>query len=268
MMDSVCQVNADARVYDATIGRFTSVDPLLKPFDGQNFDGYGYVGNNPLSRTDPTGMLACGEDYVDPVTHLEEVRDCANAEPPIPNPEPTGISGGLRPHPIVFHPPTPKKPIPKPKPNDPVCLRVRAYIGIEKMGSRLQAIGSGAMLGGYGVRTVGGIVSGAVIGAGGGPEDPLADAGAVAVYGGFNSIATPMISRGGQIAAAGTAIAGGAAAGLSDLGYQRDAINTAVETWSDTYLGVIAPYVDNTIIDPALNGLEDAVKVPNPQACH
>ena len=158
-------------------------------------------------------------------------------------------------------------------PEDPnskmgICLRVRAYIGIEKLGARMQALGSGAIIGGYGVRALGGIVGGVVVGAGGGPEDPLADAGAVAVYGGFNAVATPLITRGGQLAAGGTAIAGGAAAGLSGLGYQRDAINTAVETWSDTYLGAIAPYVDQNLVDPALNSAENAVGMPNPEACH
>ena len=49
------------------------------------------------------------------------------------------------------------------------------------MGVRMQAIGSAAMIGGYGVRGLGGLVGGAVVGAGGGPENPLADAGGLAV---------------------------------------------------------------------------------------
>jgi RHS repeat-associated protein len=76
MMDAVCQVNANARVYDATLGRFTSVDPMLNVYDGQNLNGYGYVGNNPLSMTDPSGMDDC---LPDPNPQIEAV--CVTAKP-------------------------------------------------------------------------------------------------------------------------------------------------------------------------------------------
>ncbi len=41
-----------ARYYDSTIGQFTSADTVL---DGLN--RYGYVGGNPISRTDPSGHV-------------------------------------------------------------------------------------------------------------------------------------------------------------------------------------------------------------------
>ncbi len=56
MLDSVCEINANARIYDPTIARFMSADSIVSdPFDGQAFNRYSYVNNRPLSVTDPTG---------------------------------------------------------------------------------------------------------------------------------------------------------------------------------------------------------------------
>ena len=66
-----------ARYYGSSMGRFMSPDPLpwihwqrgneddQNRFEGfianpQNFNMYSYVLNNPLNKTDPTGMNACG----------------------------------------------------------------------------------------------------------------------------------------------------------------------------------------------------------------
>ena len=46
------------RWYDPEIGRFISEDPI--GFAGGDINLYGYVGNNPLSFTDPSGNYACG----------------------------------------------------------------------------------------------------------------------------------------------------------------------------------------------------------------
>ena len=43
-----------ARMYDPNLGRFISEDPI--GFDGGDFNLYGYVRNNPISRTDPMGL--------------------------------------------------------------------------------------------------------------------------------------------------------------------------------------------------------------------
>ncbi|MFV0326925.1 MAG: RHS repeat-associated core domain-containing protein, partial [Bacteroides xylanisolvens] len=43
-----------ARYYESAIGRFTTVDPLAEKY--YSISPYVYVGNNPIIRTDPTGM--------------------------------------------------------------------------------------------------------------------------------------------------------------------------------------------------------------------
>ncbi|TVT44607.1 type IV secretion protein Rhs [Amycolatopsis rhizosphaerae] len=52
-----------ARKYDAATGRFISVDPILDVADPQSMTGYGYADNNPVSGSDPSGLLmidGCG----------------------------------------------------------------------------------------------------------------------------------------------------------------------------------------------------------------
>ena len=47
----------NGRVYDPLAGRFLSRDPIIDGFDNsQGSNGYGYVWNNPLNRTDPSGF--------------------------------------------------------------------------------------------------------------------------------------------------------------------------------------------------------------------
>lgn len=49
-------VNMRGRMYDPQAGRFLSRDPLVvDPLDGQDFNRYSYVSNNPLSMIDPSG---------------------------------------------------------------------------------------------------------------------------------------------------------------------------------------------------------------------
>ncbi|MEE2042212.1 RHS repeat-associated core domain-containing protein [Nocardiopsis tropica] len=45
-----------ARAYDAAIGRFISVDPVLDLTDPQQMHGYAYANNNPVTYTDPDGL--------------------------------------------------------------------------------------------------------------------------------------------------------------------------------------------------------------------
>jgi RHS repeat-associated protein len=47
----------EARYYGSSMGRFMSPDPMGgHPEDPQTLNKYSYVANNPLIRTDPTGL--------------------------------------------------------------------------------------------------------------------------------------------------------------------------------------------------------------------
>jgi RHS repeat-associated protein len=63
MPDGLCLVNMNARIYDPAIGRFMSPDDVIPDlYNGQSFDRYTYVSDNPLSYTDPTGHAQTGND--------------------------------------------------------------------------------------------------------------------------------------------------------------------------------------------------------------
>lgn len=58
MLDTVQLVHMRGRVYDPVIGRFLSADPVIGDLaDSQQVNPYAYVGNRPLSYTDPTGRF-------------------------------------------------------------------------------------------------------------------------------------------------------------------------------------------------------------------
>ncbi|MGK5519424.1 RHS repeat-associated core domain-containing protein [Micromonospora sp. URMC 107] len=46
-----------ARAYDPSIGRFASVDPLQDTGQPQQWNGYSYANNTPVTSSDPTGMI-------------------------------------------------------------------------------------------------------------------------------------------------------------------------------------------------------------------
>ncbi|MFI6763436.1 polymorphic toxin-type HINT domain-containing protein [Micromonospora sp. NPDC050417] len=48
-----------AREYDPTLGRFTSVDPIQDLTDPQQWHGYAYSHNSPVTYSDPSGMIDC-----------------------------------------------------------------------------------------------------------------------------------------------------------------------------------------------------------------
>lgn len=55
-------VDMRGRLYDATIGRFLSPDPIIQaPYWSQGLNAYSYVFNNPLNFVDPTGYQAAPE---------------------------------------------------------------------------------------------------------------------------------------------------------------------------------------------------------------
>jgi RHS repeat-associated protein len=53
-------LDVGARTYDAAIGRFLSVDPLLELDDPQQLNGYGYAASDPVDNSDPTGLISEG----------------------------------------------------------------------------------------------------------------------------------------------------------------------------------------------------------------
>ncbi len=57
-MPGVCLINLNARIYDPTLGKFLTPDSVVQSIYGmQLLNRYSYVGNNPLSLTDPTGNV-------------------------------------------------------------------------------------------------------------------------------------------------------------------------------------------------------------------
>jgi RHS repeat-associated protein len=51
-------INANARLYDPTIGRFLAADTMVADArDGQAFNHFSYVENGPLSATDSSGHM-------------------------------------------------------------------------------------------------------------------------------------------------------------------------------------------------------------------
>ena len=51
-------INMNGRIYDPVIGRFISPDPFIQAPDNlQNWNRYGYVLNNPLNLSDPSGFF-------------------------------------------------------------------------------------------------------------------------------------------------------------------------------------------------------------------
>ena len=55
-LDRTGFVHMNGRLYDPRVGRFLSPDPIVsEPWSAQGWNPYSYVGNSPLSRTDPTG---------------------------------------------------------------------------------------------------------------------------------------------------------------------------------------------------------------------
>ncbi|AWZ10548.1 RHS repeat-associated core domain-containing protein [Streptomyces sp. ICC4] len=49
-----------AREYDAALGQFLSVDPVLSLDQHQSLNGYTYANNSPVTNSDPTGLESCG----------------------------------------------------------------------------------------------------------------------------------------------------------------------------------------------------------------
>jgi RHS repeat-associated protein len=58
-----------ARMYDARIGRFLSVDPLFEKFRNQS--PYNYAFNSPMVKSDPSGLAPKGEKNKDKLLEIK-----------------------------------------------------------------------------------------------------------------------------------------------------------------------------------------------------
>ena len=75
----------NGRAYDYNLGRFYGVDPFIQfPGNSQSLNPYGYLMNNPLSGTDPTGYAIdnCpdGNCRMTEVTEIKIYKDPTSGE--------------------------------------------------------------------------------------------------------------------------------------------------------------------------------------------
>jgi RHS repeat-associated protein len=75
-----------AREYDPDTGRFISVDPVLSAGDPQQLNGYTYSDNNPVTLSDPSGLIA-QRCMMDDCGHSGGYNQAAPTPPPPPGPK-------------------------------------------------------------------------------------------------------------------------------------------------------------------------------------
>ncbi|MGW5052659.1 RHS repeat-associated core domain-containing protein [Actinokineospora sp. NPDC004072] len=96
-----------AREYDPDLGRFTSVDPVMDLSTPQQLNGYAYSENNPVTYSDPSGMIKvnCPDGECRGGHYAPGQGPASTYNPPVDwgPPAPSGISGagcGSRPCPV------------------------------------------------------------------------------------------------------------------------------------------------------------------------
>lgn len=94
-IDSQCLINANARIYDPTIGRFMSADDIIPdPTSGQSYNRFSYVSNGPLSASDPTGHAGDINEIVNAIKNWIDGPD-PHPQSPIQMPSSSvGLQGG------------------------------------------------------------------------------------------------------------------------------------------------------------------------------
>ncbi|MFF8445998.1 polymorphic toxin-type HINT domain-containing protein [Streptomyces californicus] len=73
-----------AREYDAVIGKFISVDPLIDHTQPQQINGYAYANNTPVTHADPSGMAI--PECVQGLIECEGGMPVSNKKPDKPSP--------------------------------------------------------------------------------------------------------------------------------------------------------------------------------------
>ena len=84
-LDEFALIHMNGRAYDYNLGRFYGVDPFIQfPGNSQSLNPYGYLMNNPLSGTDPTGYAIdnCpdGNCRMTEVTEIKIYKDPTSGE--------------------------------------------------------------------------------------------------------------------------------------------------------------------------------------------
>jgi RHS repeat-associated protein len=92
--------NLGAREYNPASGRFVSADPVLELTDPTQMGGYDYAGNNPVTGSDPTGLMMTSRC-------VDECGNYVSPTNPNGNPRPSGpadTADHRLPPPVVRHP--------------------------------------------------------------------------------------------------------------------------------------------------------------------
>jgi RHS repeat-associated protein len=63
-----------ARQYDTSTGRFVSVDPVIEGSSPQQLNGYTYAEDNPVTYSDPTGLMICDGDVCGSIQAIEHTE--------------------------------------------------------------------------------------------------------------------------------------------------------------------------------------------------
>lgn len=75
MLDQLDLVHMNGRVYDPLVARFVSADPILQdPMNGQSYNRFAYVFNNPTNLTDPTGFCGKGKEEVTGTSICQDIK--------------------------------------------------------------------------------------------------------------------------------------------------------------------------------------------------
>ncbi|MEE3919541.1 RHS repeat-associated core domain-containing protein [Micromonospora sp. BRA006-A] len=102
-------VNMRARLYDPTLGRFTTPDPVVQANASQAYNRSTYVSGNPLRYTDPTGHIECdgGSHCVTPTPTCAQDPWMCGGSGPAPETDPCQEPGAFCADPVtVWGPPT------------------------------------------------------------------------------------------------------------------------------------------------------------------
>ncbi|WP_419766677.1 RHS repeat-associated core domain-containing protein [Curtobacterium flaccumfaciens] len=94
-----------ARMYDAEIGRFLSVDPVLAPDNPVQNNGYAYSGNDPVTFSDPSGECYMANDRPGGYCVIGRLVPASNPYYKAPKPQPRaapapGLGSHAAPNPV------------------------------------------------------------------------------------------------------------------------------------------------------------------------